>query len=148
MVARRIKSFGISACILTALCVLVCNVYAQGAKELYDKAEEYINKGMYDQAIVEITKAIQIDPTIAEFYTLRGNLYRNKNDVEHAIPDYSKSIELNPNNGEVCYFRAICYYFNKEYDKAWDDVYKAQGLGYEIFPGFIQDLQKESGRDK
>jgi tetratricopeptide (TPR) repeat protein len=128
--------------------LIVCSVYAQGAQELYNKAKELINQGMYDQAIAQITKAIQIDPTVAEFYTLRGNLYRNKSDLEHAIPDYSKSIELSPNNGEVYYYRAICYYSTKDYDKAWNDVHKAESLGYQIFPGFYDDLKNASGRDK
>lgn len=148
MINRRVKLLIISMFILAALCVFIGNVYAEGAKELYNKAQEYLKKGMYDQAIAELTKAIQIDPSVAEFYTLRGHLYRTKTELTHAISDYAKSIELNPNNGEIYYYRAICYTFTKEYDKAWDDVHKAQSLEYAIFPGFIQDLQQASGRDK
>jgi len=148
MFSKLRKSFGKSILILAAICLIACNVYAQGAQELYDKAKDYLNKGMYDQAIGELTKAIQIDPNFAEAYCLRGNLYRNKSDLASAIPDYSKSIELDPNNGEVYYYRAICYYFTKEYDKAWDDVHKAENLGYKVFPGFIEDLKQASGRDK
>ncbi|MCX5701812.1 MAG: tetratricopeptide repeat protein [Candidatus Omnitrophica bacterium] len=148
MIDRRVKLLIISIFILIALCVLMGNVYAEGAKEFYDKAQEYLNKGMYDQAIAELNKAIQIDPSAAEFYTLRGHLYRTKTELTHAISDYAKSIELNPNNGEIYYYRAICYMFTKEYGKAWDDVHKAQSLGYAVLPGFIQDLQQAPGRDK
>lgn len=148
MLERRIKLFVISICILTAICVFMGNVYAESAKEFYDKAQEYLKKGMYDEAITEIAKAISIDPGIAEFYITRGHLYRTKSNLGDAILDYSKAIELNPNNGEFYYYRAICYMFTKEYNKAWNDVHKAQSLGFTVFPGFIKDLQQASGVDK
>lgn len=148
MVIKRRKSFGIIIFILVTMCLIICNVYAQGAKELYDKAKDYINKGMYDQAIVELTKAVQINPNFAEAYCLRGELYRNKSDLGRAIPDYSKAIQINPNYAEVYYYRAVSYYFTQEYDKAWQDVHKAENLGYKVFPSFIEDLKQASGRDK
>jgi tetratricopeptide (TPR) repeat protein len=148
MINRRAKLLIISICISTAFCVFIANVYAESAKEFYDKAREYISKGMYDDAIAEIAKAISVDPAVAEFYITRGHLYRTKNNLANAILDYSKAIELNPNNGEFYYYRAICCKFTKAYDKAWDDVHKAQSLGYVVLSGFIQDLQQASGRDK
>jgi tetratricopeptide (TPR) repeat protein len=148
MVGKLRKLFGISIFILIATCLIVCNVYAQGAQEHYLKAQALITSGKYDEAISELTAAIEIDPTVADYFTMRGELYRNKSDVISAISDYSKSIELNPNSAEVYYLRAICYYSTKEYNKAWEDVHKAQNLGYTIFPGFIEDLQKASGQDR
>jgi len=49
---------------------------------------------------------------------------------------------------EAYYNRGIAYYSRKEYDKAWDDVYKAQGLGFQIHPGFLKLLREASGREK
>ena len=134
--------------VLAAMLLFACNVYAQGAKELYEKAKESLSKGLYEESMAQVTQAIQLDPGVAEFYTLRGNLFRNKSDLTHAIPDYSKAIEIDPNNGEVYYFRAISYMFTKEYDLAWADVHKAESLGYKIFQGFIDDLKQASGREK
>jgi hypothetical protein len=34
----------------------------------------------------------------------------------------------------------------KEYDKSWDDIKKAQALGYQIPPKSLDDLRKASGR--
>ena len=102
----------------------------------------------YDQAFAEVTKAIQIDPSVADYYTFRGQLYRLKSDVPNAVADYNKSIELNPNNGEVYYFRAICYQFIKEYEKAMSDARQAQSLGYAVPSYFISDLQAASGQTK
>ena len=134
--------------ILLTTCLVASNAYAQSAQDHYNKAKELLNQVMYDQALAEVTKAIQIDPSVADYYTFRGELYRNRSDITNAAVDYSKSIELNPSNAEVYYFRAICYRFSGKYDLAWADVHKAQDLGY-VFPaGFIADLQNVSGRDK
>jgi hypothetical protein len=35
-----------------------------------------------------------------------------------------------------------------QHDKAWDDVKKAQDLGYQIHPGFLKALREASGRQR
>ena len=40
-------------------------------------------------------------------------------------------------------------YFHKgEYEKAWDDVYEAQNLGYKVNSLILNALRKASGREK
>ena len=134
--------------IMAAVCLVACNAHAQSAQESFAKAKELLNQMQYDQAFAEVTKAIQADPSVADYYTFRGELYRLKSDVANAVADYSKSIELNPNNGEVYYFRAICYKFIKEYDKARSDVRQAQGLGYTVPAFFINELQAAQGETR
>ena len=148
MAIRFGKLFGITVFILVALCMCTCSAYAQSAQDYFNKAKELLNQMQYDQAFAEVSKAIQIDPSVAEYYTFRGQLYRLKSDVPNAVADYSKSIELNPNNGEVYYFRAICYLFIKEYDKARKDVAEAQRLGYTVPAFFINELQAASGQTR
>lgn len=53
-----------------------------------------------------------------------------------------------PNDAEAYYNRGVVYYLKKEYDKAWEDVYKAQSLGFKVHPEFLNDLRKASGRQK
>jgi DnaJ family protein C protein 3 len=135
-------------CVLVVTYFFAHNVYARSAEEFYRQAKDYIKEGKYDDAIIALNKAIRIGPALAEYYTARGELYRNKNDVKRALRDYSKSIELSPGNAEVYYYRAICYYFTKEYDKAWSDVHTAESMGYEVPQILIQDLQEATGRDR
>ena len=40
------------------------------------------------------------------------------------------------------------HFFKKEYDEAWDDVYRARNLGYKVQPAFLRDLREASGREK
>ena len=42
--------------------------------------------------------------------------------------------------------RGIAYYYKKEYDKSLEDVKKAQNLGYQTSPKFLETLRKASGR--
>ena len=148
MFGRLIKLSGLSLFILSVVCLSIYNVHAQSAQDSFNKAKELLNQMQYDQALAEVTKAIQIDPSVADYYTFRGELYRLKSDVTNAVADYSKSIELNPSNGEVYYFRAICYSFIKEYDKARSDVRQAQSLGYTVPAFFINELQAAPGQSK
>lgn len=68
------------------------------------------------------------------------------------IADFSKSIELNPDNSMKAYYyylRAYTYCYNKkDYNKAWDDVHKAEELGYNVDARFLSALKKASGREK
>ncbi len=44
------------------------------------------------------------------------------------------------------YNKAKAYYSKREYDKSWEDVNKAQALGYQIPADFLDELRKASGR--
>ena len=43
-------------------------------------------KGLYEEAILELSKAIQIDPDYAGYYVDRGDIYKF---IEDLIHDYS-----------------------------------------------------------
>ncbi|MEK6658831.1 MAG: tetratricopeptide repeat protein, partial [Campylobacterota bacterium] len=64
-----------------------------------------------------------------------------------AIADFTKAIEINPNDSQVYNDRAVSYFFEKDYDKSWQDVYKAKELGKDVHPGFLKELKKASGRN-
>ncbi len=40
--------------------------------------------------------------------------------------------------------RAFAYYLTGKYDEAWEDVYKAQNLGLQVSPEFLEDLGEAS----
>lgn len=68
-------------------------------------------QGKYSLAIVEYTKAIQIDPQYADAYCERGAGYHELGDKDNAIADYTKSIELCPDcsQGVVYFNRGLLY---------------------------------------
>jgi tetratricopeptide (TPR) repeat protein len=69
-----------------------------------------------------------------------------KGQLDQAISDFTKALEINPRFAMAYNNRGIAYYSKRQYDKSWMDVKKAQSLGYQIYPNFLDNLRKASGR--
>jgi tetratricopeptide (TPR) repeat protein len=111
----------------------------------------YLKKGMYSEALSDFTNAINISPLSpysAWLYGNRGFAYLNKRMYDDAISDVNKAVEINPIDMLAYWNRAVAYFLVKEYDKSWKDIKKAQDLGYNVHPKFLEDLRKHSGRQK
>lgn len=80
-------------------------------------------------------------------YNNRGLAYSAKGRYDEAVADFTKAVEIDPRSGLGYAGRAIAYYSLRDYGKAWGDVYKAQGLGFQIRPEFLKALRKASGRE-
>lgn len=92
--------------------------YAQGE---YDKAFEYYNKAAKNKA--EDTSLI----------CRIGNVYLGKGDYTQALSEYAKAIALCgkfkiPMTAEPYYGRAIAYFYQGFYDKAWDELDRVREL--------------------
>jgi tetratricopeptide (TPR) repeat protein len=87
-----------------------------------------------------------MNPRFAMAYYYRGLLCHVKPD--QAISDYTEAIEIDPWFAVAYAERVFAYYRNREYDKAWEDVHKAESLGQQIRPGFLKVLLKDSGRQR
>jgi hypothetical protein len=55
---------------------------------------------------------------------------------------------MHPKDGFVYFCRGFAYYFKKEYDKSWEDVKRAQDLGFQVPAEFLDDLRNASGRQE
>jgi tetratricopeptide (TPR) repeat protein len=126
------------------------------AQVAFDKGLENFKTGKIEkinEAINDFTKAIELNPNYARAYYCRGLIYEGR-DYDKAISDFSKVIEINPNDALAYNCRAMMYYSKHEYDKAWQDVHKAEALGYSEYKprrlnsGFIESLKKASGREE
>ena len=106
----------------------------------------YRKKGEFDKAISDFDQALAIDPNCAGFYNGRGVTYKEKGEFDMAISDYDQALRIDPNRGGFYHNRARAYCLKKEYEKSWDDVKKAQSLGYQVYPEFLEDLRQASGR--
>jgi len=111
------------------------------------RAFAHVAKGEYDQAILDYTKAIKINSKFAEAYCNRGNVHAFKDEGVAAISDYSKAIEISPTFALAYNNRGIAYYKSGEYEKSWENVHKAQSLGYQIPEEFLTLLREASGRE-
>ena len=102
--------------------------YIPDAEEYFRRGVEAHQRGDFDRAIQDYSKAIALKPDLAEAYNNRGNAYREKGDYDRAIQDYTKAIALKPDLAEAYYNRGVAYGAKGDYDRAIQDYTKAIAL--------------------
>jgi tetratricopeptide (TPR) repeat protein len=65
-------------------------------KALIARAGAYDRKEMIDRAIGDYDTALRLDPTLADIFNIRGELWRRKGDRPRALADFGAAIKLNP----------------------------------------------------
>ena len=65
----------------------------------FNRGVEWAAQGKHDNAIVDYTNAIKLNPQYREAFNNRGNAYRRKNELDRALADYNEAIRLNPKRG-------------------------------------------------
>lgn len=65
------------------------------------KGVYHANRGMFDEAIAEYKRALEINPNYAGARNCLGEAYRNKGMLDEAIAEYKKALKINPNCADV-----------------------------------------------
>lgn len=83
------------------------------AKAYLQRGNAYLAVGNYEQAIKDLSKAIELKinykPDYAVAYVYRGSAYENSDNYKQAIKDYSKAIELTPDKADFYNDRGFAY---------------------------------------
>ncbi|WP_295615685.1 tetratricopeptide repeat protein [Chamaesiphon sp. GL140_3_metabinner_50] len=123
---------------------LSSNQYDRDAKYFFNLAVEQIASSNYQDALINLQKALDIDPDYYDAYTVRSySIYIPLGYYQDAIDDYTQALRLNPKNVESltnrgwvyaqlgCYFKAF-----QDYDLALivkpdcQIAYMNRGLSY------------------
>ena len=99
-----------------------------GAKDLLKSGIALFERQEFRAATVELTKAIQHDPQLAEAYHRRGACYFNLGETEKALSDLNRALELDPKNAEAYKHRALTNIHLRLFDKALSDAGEALRL--------------------
>jgi tetratricopeptide (TPR) repeat protein len=91
--------------IIAGLMLVSTFVYAQNAKDLTQKGRELYEKNEFMESLLNLNKAIEVDPTFAPAYYLRGNIKDTFEDRHGAMKDYNTSLEKNPKFADAFYAR-------------------------------------------
>ena len=89
------------------------------------RGDAYKQKGDYEPAIEDFTKAIKLSPDNVDGYIARGLIYMRKNDYDLAIADYTRAIALQPDQAIHYNFRGGAYMKKNDYDRAIIDYTNA-----------------------
>lgn len=99
---------------------------SQTNPEIYlNSGKDATSKEDYDRAIDSYTKALELNPELAEAYLMRGSAYFDKGNYDLSIADYDRAIALNPRYVEAYVNRGVSYENKKNYDAAISDYSKA-----------------------
>jgi tetratricopeptide (TPR) repeat protein len=83
-----------------AICgALIDNQKTQRAdriKALIARGAAYDHNQMIDRAIGDYDTVLRLDPTLADVFNIRGELWRRKGDRPRALADFGAAIKLNP----------------------------------------------------
>ena len=79
---------------------------------------------MYDYAIADCIKAIEIDANCVVAYSSRGFAYNEKGMYDHAIADCSKAIKIDPHYSSAYNTRGVAYSRKEMYERAIADFDK------------------------
>jgi tetratricopeptide (TPR) repeat protein len=94
---------------VVSVSIAVCTWQITGAivvsrpKIYYERGWARAEKGDYEGAIADLTKAIELNPKQARAYAERGWARRQRGDYDGAIADYNRAIELAPRVSSAYY---------------------------------------------
>ena len=81
-----------------------------GAQSFYRFGQSDFHKGKYEEAILNYSKAIYLEPNVADdIYLKRGSIYQILGRYEEAIADYLAYIEIKPEDVRTYQFLALSY---------------------------------------
>lgn len=98
------------------------------ANSFYNRGVAAYERGEFDRAIANYTRAIEFNPHFAEAYSNRGSAYGYKGDQDLAIADYTAAIDINPQDATGYYNRGNAYYHKGDLDQAIIDYDVAIGI--------------------
>ena len=78
---------------------------SQNAKDLTQKGRELYEKREFMEALLNLNKAIEVDPNYAAAYYLRANIKDNFDDRHGAMKDYNIAVEKNPKFADAFFAR-------------------------------------------
>jgi len=92
---------------------------AQNENKHYNKSVELYNAEKYKKSLIEINKAIEQDPNVAQYVSFKGKiLYEINEDLAEFFSYLTKAIDIEPNSPIPLINRAYYYEQINEYQDA------------------------------
>ncbi len=85
------------------VCLISLSAYSQSIKKTLKAGDAFMESGRYEDAVVQFTSAIQMNPTDIEGYIARGKAYEKLDKFQESYDDYEKARVFEPKNVDVLY---------------------------------------------
>lgn len=96
------KTLLIVSILLVAVASTACiNNFA--VRDLNNKAQSYMQKGDYQQAIERLKSSLDLDPSVYETHYNLAIAYTQAEDYLNASEEYEKALQIKPNEADVFY---------------------------------------------
>ncbi len=93
------------AALLLSCIALSFSSFGQAAKDYTQKGRDLYEKREFMEALLNLNKAIEVDPTYAAAYYVRANIKDSFDDRHGAMKDYNLAIEKNPKFADAFFAR-------------------------------------------
>lgn len=95
-------------------------------------------KGKHDEALEDLSKSIELDPTMTQSYIKRASMNLELGAPEKAEQDFAKALEQNSDDPDVYYHRAQLHFIKQEFAEASKDYQKSIDLDSSFIFSHIQ----------
>ena len=103
------------------------NPEAAQAAPYWTRGLAAFKNGDYEQAVLELSKKIELMPGSTITLLLRGHAYYKQGKYDQAIADFKNVLEIQNGNEYFAYANlATVYLKTKNYEKAWESLHKAK----------------------
>ncbi|KAK0378395.1 mitochondrial import receptor subunit tom-70 [Colletotrichum limetticola] len=94
--------------------------------------------GKHDDAMVDLTKSIELDPSMTQSYIKRASMNLELGAPEKAAEDFEKAMEQNTEDPDIYYHRAQLHFIKGEFSDAAKDYQKSIDLDRDFIFSHIQ----------
>lgn len=105
-------------------------------------AATYMNMKDFPKAIENFNEFLKFAPNSHAAIDARGLCYANLGKWQDALNNYNKAVSMAPNQASYLYNRAIAQFNLGNKPSALADAQKAQALGFQVDPAFLQAVQQ------
>jgi len=103
---------------IATIILVAVSAFGQSAKKSYKAGMEFVDNLKYDDAVVQFTSAISLEPSNPDYYYARGEAYVKLAKFNEAKADFEKSLVFAPKNVDAMIrLGAVCNMLGK-YDEA------------------------------
>ncbi|KAL0942402.1 mitochondrial precursor proteins import receptor [Colletotrichum truncatum] len=94
--------------------------------------------GKHDDAMADLTKSIELDPSMTQSYIKRASMNLELGAPEKAADDFEKAMEQNADDPDIYYHRAQLHFIKGEFSDAAKDYQKSIDLDRDFIFSHIQ----------